>query len=327
VNGHTGARYKSFKTLEEAQEFVSLDHRPTGGGSKAGIKRTRTEAAMATTPWTETAITVDDTRPPKVANKSKPPSQQDVPKKKESLASSQRNAKLPAPFVRAARNEPTSRHPSLQAPGVRVSMMFDGGARGNPGVAGAGAGVVIFNEQSNPPSRKTIHVRDYVGLMATNNNAEYRGLVAGLKVILEEVMKIEWNGSKQVKLIIQGDSKLIIKQIKGEWQVKNEGLKPLYRETKDLIRRIENVCECVTILEHVYRDGNKLADSKFFLTAAHANSWGTASVVAVSYARRSAVSIYALWIRLRAQLGLEWSPMRRCIPPHNSVCCFHHRSF
>jgi ribonuclease HI len=272
VNGHEGAKHKSFKKLEEAQAFVSLDRPPTSGGSNAGSKRTLTEAAMATT--------IDDStigRAPKVAQTRKPLIQQDFPKKKGALASSQRKPLIQQKFLTKKealeRNEPTSMaHPNLQAPGVRVSMMFDGGARGNPGVAGAGAGVVIFDAHSNPPFRKTIHVRDYVGTMATNNNAEYRGLVAGLKVILEEVTKMEWTGPKQVKLIIQGDSKLIIKQIKGEWQVKNEGLKPLYRETKDLIRRIENVCECVTILEHVYRNGNKLADSKFFATAAHANS-------------------------------------------------------
>jgi ribonuclease HI len=115
----------------------------------------------------------------------------------------------------------------------------DGGARGNPGPAGAG-GVVQTSE-----GEVLAEVSEYLGV-TTNNIAEYKALILTLQ-------KANRFASKSLE--VRADSELMVKQLRGEYKVKNEGLKPLYLQVKDLLSHYKNVT-----VKHVYRSDNKLAD-------------------------------------------------------------------
>jgi len=120
------------------------------------------------------------------------------------------------------------------------SLYVDGGARGNPGPAGAGG--VLFDSKA----RRLDEFKKYLG-EATNNQAEYQGLILGLKLARK---------NKITKLSIFMDSELIVKQIKGEYRVKNEGLKPLFEKASKLLDTLPNYK-----IAHVLRAKNKWADA------------------------------------------------------------------
>jgi ribonuclease HI len=117
-------------------------------------------------------------------------------------------------------------------------LFFDGGARGNPGEA-AGAAVLIM------PNGKKYCVSQYLDF-ATNNEAEYLGLILGLKKANE--LGIE-------ALEIKGDSNLIINQVNQKWKVKSPNLKNLYQEACDLLQEFHQVS-----VNWIPREQNKLAD-------------------------------------------------------------------
>jgi ribonuclease HI len=121
----------------------------------------------------------------------------------------------------------------------RIIIYADGGSRGNPGHAGIG--VAIFDENNNPVKE----ISRYIGSQ-TNNVAEYYALVRAL----EEAFEL---GAKSVEIYM--DSELVVKQIKGEYQVKSEGLKPLYIIAMAYLKKIGSYS-----ISHVKRNGNKVAD-------------------------------------------------------------------
>lgn len=118
-------------------------------------------------------------------------------------------------------------------------MRFDGGSRGNPGHAGVG--VVLAAADGTP----LVTLGRYIGT-ATNNVAEYMALI----VALGEAAKL---GAEN--LHVRGDSELIIKQMRGEYRVKNPGLKELYEKAQSLVRQFAQVR-----FEHNLREHNTLAD-------------------------------------------------------------------
>ena len=85
-----------------------------------------------------------------------------------------------------------------------ITLNFDGGSRGNPGLAGIG--IVLAADDSTP----LVTLGKYIG-SATNNAAEYMALIVGLR----EAAKL-----RHRKLIVRGDSELVIKQMRGEYRVK-----------------------------------------------------------------------------------------------------------
>jgi ribonuclease HI len=120
-----------------------------------------------------------------------------------------------------------------------ITAHIDGGARGNPGPAGYGVHVV--DDQGN------LLAELYEGIgTATNNVAEYRGLLAALEWALA-------HGHTRVH--IKSDSQLLVQQINGNYRIKNEGLIPLYRQARHLMARVGDVT-----VEHVPREQNKDAD-------------------------------------------------------------------
>ena len=106
----------------------------------------------------------------------------------------------------------------------------------------AGAGAVIYDKTMV----EVWCLAQLVGTNSTNNEAEYTGLLIGLRHAVEMGV---------TELMVRGDSQLIIRQLKGEYKVKSVSLKPLYLEAVELISRIHNVQ-----FEHVYREFNKRAD-------------------------------------------------------------------
>ena len=116
----------------------------------------------------------------------------------------------------------------------------DGGARGNPGPAGA---AYVLRD---PDGNIVASAGHFLG-ETTNNVAEYRALICGLRRALED---------GATPLLVCADSELMVKQLTGHYRVKNEGLKPLFEEAVGLIRRLGEVR-----VKHVRRADNKDADA------------------------------------------------------------------
>jgi probable phosphoglycerate mutase len=122
---------------------------------------------------------------------------------------------------------------------VKARLSTDGGSRGNPGPAAYG--YVLESEDG--------HVLDARGEAigtATNNVAEYRGLIAGLESALQR-------GVEELEVV--SDSELLVKQMQGEYKVKNETLRTLQREAAELASGLEQVTYTA-----VRRAHNELAD-------------------------------------------------------------------
>jgi ribonuclease HI len=122
----------------------------------------------------------------------------------------------------------------------QLILQFDGGSRGNPGPAGIG--IVVSAADGTP----LVTLGRFIG-RATNNVAEYRALITAL----EEAKKL---GAK--KILIRGDSELIIKQMKGQYRVKHPDMKVLYDQAQTLIHQFDQAK-----IEHNLRNKNELADS------------------------------------------------------------------
>ncbi|MHB1381466.1 MAG: Nif3-like dinuclear metal center hexameric protein [Thermoleophilia bacterium] len=103
-------------------------------------------------------------------------------------------------------------------------LHVDGGARGNPGPAGIGAVLLDGDGAIVAELAETIGE-------ATNNVAEYKALIAGVVMALEQGV---------TSLDVYSDSELVIKQLQGSYKVKNEGLKPLYREALSGLGRLDS---------------------------------------------------------------------------------------
>jgi broad specificity phosphatase PhoE/ribonuclease HI len=109
---------------------------------------------------------------------------------------------------------------------VRVIVEADGGSRGNPGPAGYGS--VVWSEDR---SSVLAEAKQSIG-RATNNVAEYRGLIAGL----EEAATV---GATEVAVSM--DSKLVVEQMAGRWRVKHPDLVPLHQQARALAERFDRV--------------------------------------------------------------------------------------
>ena len=123
---------------------------------------------------------------------------------------------------------------------LSLVVNVDGGSRGNPGPA-AIAAVVTTPEGGLIEERS-----DTIGV-ATNNVAEYRALLLGIQLA-------KAHGASEVDLI--GDSELIVRQVRGEYRVKDSGLRPLHAEALKALRDFERWS-----ISHVRRDENAAADA------------------------------------------------------------------
>jgi ribonuclease HI len=121
----------------------------------------------------------------------------------------------------------------------RVVVNVDGGARGNPGPAAIAAVI------STPDGEVLAERGERIG-WATNNVAEYRALLLGLERAREL-------GAREVELI--GDSELVVRQVKGEYKVKDENLQALKQEVERALGGFESWS-----IRHVRREDNAAAD-------------------------------------------------------------------
>lgn len=125
-------------------------------------------------------------------------------------------------------------------------LYADGGARGNPGPAGAGS--VVFDSIG----KRIVEVADYLGI-ATNNVAEYEAVLRGLTKLKEAYPDGYFD---HASVEIRMDSKLVIEQLKGSYRVKHPNLIPRYLAVKNILARSFPQVS----FTHVPRAKNKDAD-------------------------------------------------------------------
>jgi ribonuclease HI len=121
----------------------------------------------------------------------------------------------------------------------KLTIHTDGGARGNPGPAGIGC--VILDEEGNTVAEISKHIGE-----ATNNQAEYQALIAGLT-------KARELGAREPEVFL--DSELVVKQMNREYRVKDKDLAPLFVKARNLTLGFKKV-----IFKHIRREKNELAD-------------------------------------------------------------------
>jgi ribonuclease HI len=117
---------------------------------------------------------------------------------------------------------------------MKLEAYIDGGSRGNPGEAGIG---VYFPGHAR--------IAEYLGV-GTNNYAEYSALLAALRFAVYRQCR---------ELVVHADSELVVKQILGEYQVRNEQIRPLHAAAKRWIALIPEFS-----IDHVRRESNREAD-------------------------------------------------------------------
>jgi len=138
---------------------------------------------------------------------------------------------------------------------MQVTIYSDGGARGNPGPAGIGA-IIKYEKKEEKISK-------YIG-EATNNQAEYRAVIEALKWVknhyppnqFKPTSDVGLKGSEDLEIECFLDSELIVEQLNQRYKLKNEGLKPLFWQVRDLIIALGGK----VTFKYIPRQQNKEAD-------------------------------------------------------------------
>ena len=130
--------------------------------------------------------------------------------------------------------------PAQPRPAAAYRANIDGGSRGNPGPASYG--VVIRDGRGEIVAK----LKKYIG-RSTNNVAEYYGLIAALDYA-------ESHGVRAIR--IESDSELLVKQMRGQYKVKSEDLRPLFERAQKMSKAFDSFR-----IEHVYREQNREADA------------------------------------------------------------------
>ncbi len=131
-----------------------------------------------------------------------------------------------------------------------VSVYCDGASRGNPGPAAYGVAAfrkgeeISLNAFRAGEDRTVFKLAEKIG-RRTNNEAEYYGIIRAL----EKCLELELTG-----VVLHSDSELVIRQLRGEYRVKNNNLRPLFEKASALAQRVRPV------LVHIPREKNQIAD-------------------------------------------------------------------
>ena len=137
----------------------------------------------------------------------------------------------------------------VTTPGTGASprwlVRFDGGSRGNPGPSGSGAVIYSLTPTGNV-KEEVWYASSYLGHGFTSNQAEYAGLLSGLR------QAVKMNA---MRVMIQGDSQLVIRQLQKRYQVKSSNLIGLYMEATQLLKNVHDAT-----FEHIPREENARAD-------------------------------------------------------------------
>ena len=131
-------------------------------------------------------------------------------------------------------------HQEAKPAAAAYRVNIDGGSRGNPGPASYG--VVIRDARGEIAAK----LKKYIGRM-TNNVAEYYGLIAALDYVQSHGIRA---------LRVESDSELLVKQMRGQYKVKSEELRPLFERAKKMSQALESFR-----IDHVYREQNREADA------------------------------------------------------------------
>lgn len=123
----------------------------------------------------------------------------------------------------------------------KIVIFTDGGARGNPGPAGAGA--VAYGGE-----KKLFALKKFLGVKQTNNWAEYEAVA----LALEEAKRQGLSGAIEIRM----DSKLAVEQLMGHWKIKEPTLKPQVAKVRELLRAFSNFH-----FVHIPREENAEADA------------------------------------------------------------------
>lgn len=135
---------------------------------------------------------------------------------------------------------------------INLTVNCDGGSRGNPGHAGIG---VLIKKEKDVLEQMTgeldnqVKISKYIG-EATNNQAEYAAVLEALKYLKENF------AGKDIAAEFLLDSQLVVEQLNGNYKLKNEGLKPLFWEIRDLIMKLGGK----VTFTHIRREQNMIAD-------------------------------------------------------------------
>ena len=128
---------------------------------------------------------------------------------------------------------------------LEADLYFDGGSRGNPGLAGVGVKIINTNQH-------TVIVEKSIFLgHTTNNAAEYMGLIHGLQLAQQHAI---------TRINIYTDSMLIVNHIQGTFKVRNSRLKPLYDKAIDLLKLFGDGYVISHVKSHVTGSENNRAD-------------------------------------------------------------------
>ena len=216
VKGYRNAVHRAFSSKKEAETYLQGDEEPApeaeGAAGCSGLA---------------------DGDPAPVAPDADPGQGK---RKKPSPARAAKRRAVPA---KGPRDLKTVRQSDERGGSYHV-LQFDGGARGNPGIAGAG--VVLFSPEGEVVGKKSLYLGDSV----TNNQAEYQALIMGLRLGLE---------LGYTKLEVEGDSELVINQVMGHYEVNNKQLKRLMGEVVKALEQMEDI-----VIRHIPREKNKIAD-------------------------------------------------------------------
>lgn len=128
---------------------------------------------------------------------------------------------------------------------MKFTLYADGGSRGNPGPAGAGA--LVTDEEGV----QVVTVSEFLGT-TTNNVAEYTAVIRAL----EGLHALLGTAIAGAIVDVRMDSQLVVKQMNGEYKIKHPSMIPLAARVKELAREYKQVT-----FTHVYREANKKADA------------------------------------------------------------------
>jgi ribonuclease HI len=131
-----------------------------------------------------------------------------------------------------------------------INVYIDGASRGNPGEAGIG--ILIKSDNGDT----VFSAAGYGGKM-TNNQAEYHALIAALTKIKKSPSLLVSSGTESTESInIHSDSELVVRQLNGQYKVKEPELKKLYDTVNELIKAIPSRI----VIKHIKREQNREAD-------------------------------------------------------------------
>jgi ribonuclease HI len=294
TDGFKGAVFKSFTTLQEAEEYISLHNNNKTNKSESHLNSSKKRKFVDETPTESSnhdnpSISSSGSRlNPIVIEeglKLQPRRVKDLTTHSVKSIQPSVSSKLYAESdCRCTETNTTKQDDKLNTTNgsnsLQVTLFFDGGSRGNPGLAGAGVYIQLVKVQSmdsnvNHSSKEIIthKIRKYCGTHVTNNVAEYTGLLQGLQSLqplvqefldqCKQNMSILNKKPPSVDIQIFGDSKLVIDQIKGIMKVKNENLQTLHASCMEIIRAIQKSPHIDIQFQHIYRDSNKIADGTF----------------------------------------------------------------